>query len=123
MTFCLGIKVEQGLVGIADTRITTGPQRITARKVSIHEYGEYPIFVMTSGLRSVRVKLAGSFVSPTPPTDAQNSFTITCYRLFRLFGCVAFFGTGCGVHRCGGGGHADPVDTGAIGRGPRFFRI
>ena len=39
MTFCLGIKVAQGLVGIADTRITTGTQRITARKVSIHEYG------------------------------------------------------------------------------------
>ena len=56
MTFCLGIKVAQGLVGIADTRITTGTQRITARKVSIHEYGEYPIFVMTSGLRSVRDK-------------------------------------------------------------------
>ena len=56
MTFCLGMKVEEGLVGIADTRITTGTQRITARKVSIHEYGEHPIFVMTSGLRSVRDK-------------------------------------------------------------------
>ena len=56
MTFCLGMKVEEGLVGIADPRITTGTQRITARKVSIHEYGAHPIFVMTSGLRSVRDK-------------------------------------------------------------------
>lgn len=56
MTFCLGIKAEQGLVGIADTRITTGTERLTARKVSIHEYGEHPMFVMTSGLRSVRDK-------------------------------------------------------------------
>ena len=47
MTFCLGIKTEQGLVGIADTRITTGTERLTARKVSIHEYGEHPMFVMT----------------------------------------------------------------------------
>ena len=56
MTFCLGVKVEEGLIGIADTRITTGTQRITARKVSIHDYGEHPIFVMASGLRSVRDK-------------------------------------------------------------------
>lgn len=56
MTFCLGIKTEEGLVGIADTRITTGTERLTARKVSIHEYDGHPMFVMTSGLRSVRDK-------------------------------------------------------------------
>ena len=35
MTFCLGMKVEEGLVGIADTRVTTGAECITAGKVSI----------------------------------------------------------------------------------------
>lgn len=56
MTFCLGIKVKDGLVGIADTRITTGSECITAKKVTIHRYGRYPMFLMTSGLRSVRDK-------------------------------------------------------------------
>lgn len=30
MTFCLGMKVEEGLVGIADTRVTTGAECIMA---------------------------------------------------------------------------------------------
>lgn len=38
MTFCLGMKVAKGLVGIADTRVTTGTERITARKVSTHQH-------------------------------------------------------------------------------------
>jgi putative proteasome-type protease len=56
MTFCLGMKVKDGLIGIADTRITTASECITAKKVSIHRYGRYPMFLMTSGLRSVRDK-------------------------------------------------------------------
>lgn len=56
MTFCLGMKVKDGLIGVADTRITTGAECITAKKVSIHQYGRYPMFLMTSGLRSVRDK-------------------------------------------------------------------
>ena len=56
MTFCLGLRVEEGLVGIADTRITSGTECISARKVTVHRYGRYPLFVMTSGLRSVRDK-------------------------------------------------------------------
>ena len=35
MTFCLGMRVKDGLVGIADTRVTSGSECITARKVSI----------------------------------------------------------------------------------------
>ena len=56
MTFCLGMKVKDGLVGIADTRVTTGSERITARKVTIHEHGRHSMFFMTSGLRSLRDK-------------------------------------------------------------------
>ena len=56
MTFCLGMKVEEGLVGIADTRVTTGAECITAGKVSIHQHGRHSMFLMTSGLRSVRDK-------------------------------------------------------------------
>jgi putative proteasome-type protease len=56
MTFCLGVKVSDGLVGIADTRVTSGSECITARKVTVHESGGCPFFLMTSGLRSVRDK-------------------------------------------------------------------
>jgi len=56
MTFCLGMKVKDGLIGIADTRITSGTERITAKKVTVHQHGKHSIFVMTSGLRSARDK-------------------------------------------------------------------
>jgi putative proteasome-type protease len=56
MTFCLGMKVKDGLIGLADTRVTTGVEQITARKVSIHEHGRHSMFLMTSGLRSLRDK-------------------------------------------------------------------
>jgi len=56
MTFCLGIKVESGLIGLADTRLTSGTARVTARKVTIHQHGRHSIFLMTSGLRSARDK-------------------------------------------------------------------
>ncbi|QNN20939.1 peptidase [Planctomycetales bacterium ZRK34] len=56
MTFCLAIKVKDGLVGIADTRVTSGSEIITARKVSVYQQHNQSIFLMTSGLRSVRDK-------------------------------------------------------------------
>jgi len=56
MTFCLGMKVADGLVGIADTRVTSGSECITARKVSVYQGDEWSLFLMTSGLRSVRDK-------------------------------------------------------------------
>ena len=37
MTFCLGIRVRDGLVGIADTRVTSGSERITAKKVTDYQ--------------------------------------------------------------------------------------
>jgi putative proteasome-type protease len=55
------MKVEDGLIGIADTRVTTGVECITARKVSIHQHGRHSMFLMTSGLRSVRDKAVTYF--------------------------------------------------------------
>jgi len=34
MTFCLGMIIKDGLVGIADNRITSGKEVIQAKKVS-----------------------------------------------------------------------------------------
>jgi putative proteasome-type protease len=56
MTFCLGMKVKDGLVGIADTRVTSGSECIVARKISVFQQDNQSLFVMTSGLRSLRDK-------------------------------------------------------------------
>jgi putative proteasome-type protease len=56
MTFCAAIKIKDGLIGISDTRITSGTECTTARKVTIHQHGNHSMFLMTSGLRSVRDK-------------------------------------------------------------------
>ena len=56
MTFCLGMKVQSGLVAIADTRITSGSEVTRARKVTVYQKHNHSMFLMTSGLRSVRDK-------------------------------------------------------------------
>jgi putative proteasome-type protease len=56
MTYCLGIKIRGGLLAIADTRLTSGAETSTNKKVSIHEVENHSLFIMTSGLRSVRDK-------------------------------------------------------------------
>lgn len=56
MTYCLGIKVKTGLVAIADTRITSGTETTTAKKLTVSQKEKHSIFLMTSGLRSVRDK-------------------------------------------------------------------
>ena len=52
MTYCLGIKVKEGLVAIADTRITSGINTSIKKKVHIEQHDHYSLFIMTSGLRS-----------------------------------------------------------------------
>ncbi|MEO5998607.1 MAG: hypothetical protein ABIN89_17730 [Chitinophagaceae bacterium] len=56
MTYCLGIKVKEGLVAIADTRITSGTDTTLKKKIYIEQKDKYSLFIMTSGLRSVRDK-------------------------------------------------------------------
>ena len=56
MTFCLGMRCEEGLLAIADTRITSGTELSTAKKISVHQYENHSMFILTSGLRSIRDK-------------------------------------------------------------------
>jgi putative proteasome-type protease len=56
MTYCLGIKVKEGLVGIADTRISAGSSTTVKKKVLVLQQEKASLFIMTSGLRSVRDK-------------------------------------------------------------------
>lgn len=57
MTFCLGINVQDGLVGIADTRISSGTESLTAKKVATYQGPGFSFFIMNSGLRSLRDKV------------------------------------------------------------------
>lgn len=56
MTYCLGMKLKTGFIGISDTRITSGHETTTAKKVFIVNKKQHSFFIMTSGLRSVRDK-------------------------------------------------------------------
>ena len=56
MTYCLGIKVKKGLVAVADTRITSGTDVTTKKKIYTFQNSNSVLFIMTSGLRSVRDK-------------------------------------------------------------------
>ena len=57
MTFCLGITLEQGLIGIADTRVVAGNECLVAKKIASYQGPGFSFFVMTSGLRSLRDKI------------------------------------------------------------------
>ena len=56
MTYCLGIKTRDGLIGLSDGRITSGSQLSSARKVTMMGSGGDRFFILNSGLRSVRDK-------------------------------------------------------------------
>ena len=57
VTFCVGVRVRGGLVGLADTQIVKGGEVSSKAKLSLHQHGGHQFFVMTSGLRSVRDKV------------------------------------------------------------------
>lgn len=57
MTFCIGIRVETGLVVLSDTRVVTGSETSRKSKLSTLTDGRSEAVVMTSGLRSVRDKV------------------------------------------------------------------
>lgn len=71
MTLCLAVKVSEGLIGLADTRVTTGTERISVRKLTVRERPEHSMFLMTAGLRSVRDKALTYFEEAMAGQDAQ----------------------------------------------------
>jgi putative proteasome-type protease len=72
MTYCLGIKVKQGLLALADTRITSGTETTIAKKYVTHLSDQHALFIMTSGLRSVRDKALTYFKEVI---DNDSAFT------------------------------------------------
>lgn len=78
MTYCLAMKVEDGLVGIADTRLTSGSECYTAKKITVFHQENAVFFMMSSGLRSVRDKTLTYF------KDAIAKQTQPCGRMFEV---------------------------------------
>lgn len=83
MTFCLGMIVEEGIVGLADSRLTSGTEIISAKKVSVYQQGRGSFFIMTSGLRSVRDKTLTYF------EDELATRTEPFQRLFKIVNTLA----------------------------------
>ncbi len=79
MTFCLGMSVQEGLVGIADTSITSGNEVTIARKIKSFSIGNGQFFIMTSGLRSVRDKTLTYFED-----DIGSGLLDDCNRLYKV---------------------------------------
>ena len=61
MTYCLAIKINEGLICLADGRLTAGNEVTQARKVTLHSTGAHSVCIMTSGLRSLRDKTLAYF--------------------------------------------------------------
>jgi putative proteasome-type protease len=83
MTFCLGMIVQEGIVGIADSRLTSGHEIISAKKVTVYQHGHGSFFIMSSGLRSLRDKTLTYFDEVLASRDEPFN---------RLFKAVNAFG-------------------------------
>lgn len=78
MTYCLGIKVKEGFIGLSDTRITSGNETTQAKKVYTVNKDNHSLFIMTSGLRSVRDK-AITYFKETIDEEME-----TCNKLYKV---------------------------------------
>ena len=83
MTFCLGIAVEEGLVGIADTRVLSGSESLMAKKAATYQGPGFSFFILHSGLRSLRDKVLLYF------EDTYSKETSSRDRLFKIVNLYA----------------------------------
>ncbi len=83
MTYCLGIRTREGIVGLADTRLTSGTDTTTAKKIFTVKRQQHSFFIMTSGLRSVRDKAITYFKEVI---DTQDQSFHRLYQAVNKFG-------------------------------------
>ena len=83
MTFCLGITLKNGIIAIADTRLTSGSECTTAQKMYTRQKDNNSMFVMTSGLRSLRDKVLTYFEEALE--DSEEPFD-KLYKVINVFG-------------------------------------
>ena len=81
MTFCLGIKIKDGLIALGDTRIVKGDEQLTKSKLSFSKSSPSPWWLMTSGLRSIRDKAVIYFEEEISKAGPHHT------NLFQLANC------------------------------------
>jgi len=84
MTFCVAVKVADGLIGLADTRIVDGMEKTSKSKLSQLEHPAGSLFYMTSGLRSVRDK--ASIYFETELSSHSGNGATRLFQVANLFG-------------------------------------
>jgi putative proteasome-type protease len=84
MTFCVGIKVRDGVVALADTQIVRGNEQVSKQKLTSFIHADESLFAMTSGLRSVRDK---SLIYLDEELQSRQPFD-RLYKVVNLFGEV-----------------------------------
>ena len=84
MTYCLGIKLKEGLVAIADTRLTSGTETTIGKKLFVHQRGRHVMFIMTSGLRSVRDKAITYFKEVIEENDGEYNKMYKAVNAFAM---------------------------------------
>ena len=80
------MNVEEGLVGLADTLITSGREVTTQRKVTVYHLPQGAFFVMTSGLRSLRDKTITYFEEVL---DVRREMDPPFERLYQVVNLLA----------------------------------
>ncbi|MCB0688553.1 MAG: peptidase [Saprospiraceae bacterium] len=83
MTYCLGMKLNKGLILLADTCISSGAHRTYAKKIYTYNNTRKNLFVATSGLRSVRDKTITYFDHLLHREDHELS---QMYQVVNAFG-------------------------------------
>ncbi|MFQ3575525.1 MAG: peptidase [Cytophagales bacterium] len=82
MTYCLGIKTRSGIVAMADTRLTSGNECSTGKKMFSYNNDSRTVFLMTSGLRSVRDKTLTYFKEILESKSTQHN---KLYKMVNTF--------------------------------------
>ncbi len=89
MTFCLSILLKSGIVGLSDTRITSGNETTRAKKTFVLNRNKHSLYIMTAGLRSIRDKAITYFTEVLEEQDkefnklykAVNAFAVQMRRV------------------------------------------
>lgn len=83
MTFCIGIRVREGIIALADTRIVVGSEKSNKQKLAPIEHDLGQLFAMTSGLRSIRDK---ALIYMQEEFDKRGQSIDRVYEVANLFG-------------------------------------
>ena len=83
MTFCIEIRVRDGLVALADTQIVRGEEVSRKAKLSLLCHEGRPAFLMASGLRSIRDKAVIRFEDELATVGPPHA---RLYQLVTAFG-------------------------------------